>query len=249
MLKAEKWVPKYLQETELKAPGDIVTSKDWNDHFTLIRTQTNHTSKTLDDIINTGTIKVQHSSVSDNSKLLEGHPASYFAARSNVLGLDEHLFKPNSSYTPAFKEQPTPKGYVDDLFEEYTVKYSNGVTIFGIYEDKLTFLKEHPTGKIGESYVVGENLYTWNPKTNAWEDLGPIRGPQGEKGNAGDGVPTGGFAGQMLTKKSAKDFDVTWSTFSVDLSEFIKTTSVPSIDVGGTPPMNPKVGALWFKPI
>lgn len=249
MATAKEWVPKYLQDTELKAPGEIVTSKDWNDHFTLIRTQTNHISKTLDDLINSGNIKVQHSYVSDNSKLLDGNPSSYYAARQNVLGLDEQLFRPGSSWAPTFREQPSPKGYVDDLFEEYTVKYANGVTIFGIYPDLTSLLQEHPTGKIGESYVVGYNLYTWDPKTNRWMDLGPIRGPQGEKGNSGEGVPAGGFAKQMLVKKSAKDYDVEWTTFNADLDNFIKTTTVPSVDVGATPPARPQNGAIWFKPI
>ena len=41
---------------------------------------------------------------------------------------------------------------------------------------------------------------------------GPIgeRGPQGEAGQAGPGVPAGGTAGQVLTKKSGTDYDTEW---------------------------------------
>ncbi len=41
---------------------------------------------------------------------------------------------------------------------------------------------------------------------------GPIgeRGPQGPAGAAGPGVPSGGVAGQVLTKKSGTDYDTEW---------------------------------------
>ena len=37
-------------------------------------------------------------------------------------------------------------------------------------------------------------------------------GPQGPKGDTGEGVPSGGTAGQVLTKVSGTDFDTQWST-------------------------------------
>jgi len=38
-----------------------------------------------------------------------------------------------------------------------------------------------------------------------------VAGPQGPAGAAGEGVPTGGAIGQVLTKLSATDYDTEWS--------------------------------------
>lgn len=39
-----------------------------------------------------------------------------------------------------------------------------------------------------------------------------VTGPQGPAGAAGEGVPTGGTLGQVLTKISATDYDTEWSS-------------------------------------
>ena len=47
-----------------------------------------------------------------------------------------------------------------------------------------------------------------------------VGGPKGEKGDKGDtgangqGVPTGGTSGQILTKDSGADFDTSWQALS-----------------------------------
>jgi len=62
-----------------------------------------------------------------------------------------------------------------------------GLHIEGSYPDYDTFIAAHPTGKPGDAYIVGRDLYVWddwddNPK---WIDDGIIVGPQGERGPQG----------------------------------------------------------------
>lgn len=46
-----------------------------------------------------------------------------------------------------------------------------------------------PTGKDGESWLIGDNVYVWTP--TGWVDGGPVRGPQGRQGDAGGKGDTG----------------------------------------------------------
>lgn len=58
------------------------------------------------------------------------------------------------------------------------------VTILGHYDTEAELIAEHPTGSLGDAYLVGGDLYVWNG--NAWENVGSIQGPQGEQGEKGD---------------------------------------------------------------
>ena len=53
----------------------------------------------------------------------------------------------------------------------------------------------HPTGSAGEAYAVGtaasNTIYNWNEEKSIWEDLGPLRGPQGPQGEQGVPGPQG----------------------------------------------------------
>lgn len=72
-----------------------------------------------------------------------------------------------------------------------SVNISNGadgtsVTILGSYDTYAQLIAAHPTGNLGDGYMVGGDLYVWNG--SAWEDVGTIQGPQGPAGPQG---PTG----------------------------------------------------------
>lgn len=43
--------------------------------------------------------------------------------------------------------------------------------------------EQHPTGALGDAYMVGTHLYSWNG--SAWQDVGDIKGPKGDKGDQG----------------------------------------------------------------
>lgn len=43
--------------------------------------------------------------------------------------------------------------------------------------------EQHPVGQLGDAYMVGTHLYSWNG--SAWQDVGDIKGPKGDKGDVG----------------------------------------------------------------
>ena len=66
-----------------------------------------------------------------------------------------------------------------------------GVTIMGSYDTLDELIANHPIGNIGDSYLVGDNLYVWSSTDNKWIDVGIIRGPVGEIGPTGPQGPRG----------------------------------------------------------
>ena len=68
-----------------------------------------------------------------------------------------------------------------------------GVNILGSYNSLEELKAAHPTGEIGDAYLIQGNLYVWNAEINDWDNVGNIQGPQGiqgEKGETGEqGIP------------------------------------------------------------
>ena len=64
------------------------------------------------------------------------------------------------------------------------------VSILGSYDNESELILEHPTGNIGDSYLVGDDLYVWT-SNNSWKNVGVIRGPKGETGDTGEQGPMG----------------------------------------------------------
>lgn len=71
------------------------------------------------------------------------------------------------------------------------------VTILGTYPSVADLEAAHPTGNIGDAYMVNGDLYVWDPNTNTWVNVGNIQGPagptgpQGIQGEQGPVGPTG----------------------------------------------------------
>lgn len=68
-------------------------------------------------------------------------------------------------------------------------KDGTSVTILGSYDTLAQLKAAHPTGSLGDSYMVAGDLYVWNGSD--WENVGQIQGPQGDKGDKGDKGDTG----------------------------------------------------------
>lgn len=60
-----------------------------------------------------------------------------------------------------------------------------GVTILGSYNSLSELQSAHPTGAVGDSYIVSGDLYVWSQNTSSWQNVGTIQGPQGEQGLQG----------------------------------------------------------------
>ena len=60
------------------------------------------------------------------------------------------------------------------------------VTILGSYATVADLQREHPTGTVGDAYIVAGDLYVWTGA--AWENVGQIQGPAGTNGADGRGI-------------------------------------------------------------
>lgn len=65
-------------------------------------------------------------------------------------------------------------------------KDGTGVTILGSYDSEEDLKEAHPTGSIGDSYIVAGDLYVWNGSD--WQNVGNIQGPHGNPGTDGIGI-------------------------------------------------------------
>lgn len=75
-----------------------------------------------------------------------------------------------------------------------------GVSILGSYETESALKTAHPTGSLGDAYIVGLDLYVWNG--TEWKNVGQIKGQDGNDGE--DGVScTHVWNGTTLTITSA----------------------------------------------
>ena len=83
----------------------------------------------------------------------------------------------------------------------------------------------------GDAYIAlsptPTKLWSWNG--SAWVDLGTFQGPAGTNGTNGQGVPTGGIAGQVLAKIDSSNYNTQWSTLAT------VATSGAYGDLSGTP--------------
>ena len=57
-----------------------------------------------------------------------------------------------------------------------------GVTILGSYDTEEDLRAEHPTGNMGDAYLVAGSLYVWSATKNDWENVGNIQGTPGKDG-------------------------------------------------------------------
>jgi hypothetical protein len=64
-----------------------------------------------------------------------------------------------------------------------TGEAGTSVTILGSYSTELELTTAHPTGSLGDAYLVVGDLYVWNG--TSWENVGNIQGPTGETGSQG----------------------------------------------------------------
>lgn len=65
------------------------------------------------------------------------------------------------------------------------------VTILGSFDNFSELEREFPTGKPGQSYLVGSNLYVWSEDDSKWNNVGEIKGPKGDPGERGIQGPRG----------------------------------------------------------
>lgn len=85
-----------------------------------------------------------------------------------------------------------PKGDTGDI--------GIGTVVKGHYNNYADFINVHPSGSLGDAYIVNGNYYYWNE--NGWANAGSIKGDTGETGVKGDKGDTGP-AGTGVTIKGS----------------------------------------------
>ncbi len=66
-----------------------------------------------------------------------------------------------------------------------------GVEILGSYATLSELQSAHPTGNIGDSYLILGDLHVWDSVNSEWDNVGTIQGPQGATGLTGATGPQG----------------------------------------------------------
>ena len=86
-----------------------------------------------------------------------------------------------------------PKGTKGDSFN-----------VLGSYDTIDELKKNHPTGNIGDAYIIDGDIYVWSDNTKDWKNIGKIKGPKGDIGPTGPIGPTGaiGPTGPTLIKSA-----------------------------------------------
>ncbi len=64
-----------------------------------------------------------------------------------------------------------------------------GLTLLGSYNTFAELVAAHPTGDVGDGYLVNGTLYVWTG--SSWDNAGNIQGPTGPTGAVGEVGPTG----------------------------------------------------------
>ena len=75
----------------------------------------------------------------------------------------------------------------------------SSISILGSYDNLSDLINEHPTGNIGDGYIVGDDLYVWSLNEDKWINVGTIKGPTGPAGPQGIRGLTGEVGAQGPT--------------------------------------------------
>ena len=120
--------------------------------------------------------------ISDSASV---QPTSWNSAAPSSIANGKWLWtKTVTNYTDSTQSIAYSKAYVG-------TNGTNGqdgasVTILGSYNTLAELEAAHPTGNVGDGYMVAGDLYVWNG--TAWQDVGQIQGPQGPAGQDGTSI-------------------------------------------------------------
>jgi len=78
------------------------------------------------------------------------------------------------------------------------------VSIRGSFDTVEQLRQAHPTGQIGDAWIIAPNLWVWSPTGNNWINAGVIQGERGENGSNGtNGVSITGVQVRYVQNNNA----------------------------------------------
>lgn len=99
-----------------------------------------------------------------------------------------------------------------------------GVTILGSYDTESALKAAHPTGNLGDAYLVSGNLYVWSG--TAWENVGNIQGPQGETGTGIASITPQYYVSTSKTEQTGGEWVETMPTWELNTYLWIRNKIV-----------------------
>lgn len=111
-----------------------------------------------------------------------------------------------TNYTDSTQSTAYSKAYVGTNGQNG--QDGTSVTILGSYNTLAELEAAHPTGNVGDGYMVAGDLYVWNG--TAWQDVGQIQGPQGPAGQDGTSISISSIEYGISDTASAQPSS--WST-------------------------------------
>lgn len=78
-------------------------------------------------------------------------------------------------------EEPSDNAqyWVKEVAKGKDGKDGNSFNILGSYNTMAELIAEHPTGNVGNAYIVGSDLVVWDADNNQWKDVGQFKGDTG----------------------------------------------------------------------
>ena len=121
-------------------------------------------------------------SISDSASV---QPTSWDSTAPASIANGKWLWtKTVTNYTDSTQSTAYSKAYVGTNGQNG--QDGTSVTILGSYNTLAELEAAHPTGNVGDGYMVSGDLYVWNG--TAWQDVGQIQGPQGPAGQDGTSI-------------------------------------------------------------
>lgn len=120
--------------------------------------------------------------ISDSASV---QPSSWSSTAPSSIANGKWLWtKTAISYTDSTQSIAYSKAYVGT--NGTNGQDGTSVTILGSYNTLAELEAAHPTGNVGDGYMVAGDLYVWNG--TVWQDVGQIQGPQGPAGQDGTSI-------------------------------------------------------------
>lgn len=105
-------------------------------------------------------------------------PASGWSTTAPAWQAGYYIWQRTATTTPSGTIYSTPVMISGRDGEDGT-----SVTILGSYNSYAELIAAHPTGNVGDGYLVAGDLYVWDG--TQWTDVGTIQGPPGTNGTNG----------------------------------------------------------------